>query len=95
MATALPSTTPDGGLVPTAWDDLRWVVTQGAPWVGRRTRDLGPWAARMALSELVGAGRRTRPSTPVPVPVPAAAVSSCRTSARVTRRGATESAVAP
>ena len=36
---------------PTRLADLRWMVTEGAPWVGRRARDLAPWAARMAVSE--------------------------------------------
>ena len=36
---------------PTRLADLRWMITEGAPWVGRRARDLGPWAARMAVSE--------------------------------------------
>lgn len=30
----------------TRRDDLRWLVKEGAPWVGRRARDLGPAAAR-------------------------------------------------
>jgi len=34
---------------PSRRDDLRWLVTEGAPWIGRRARDLGPWAARNAL----------------------------------------------
>jgi lysophospholipase L1-like esterase len=38
-------------IAPTRLADLRWMVTEGAPWVGRRARDLGPWAARMAVSE--------------------------------------------
>ena len=28
-----------------------WMVREGAPWVGRRARDLGPWAVRMAWEE--------------------------------------------
>jgi lysophospholipase L1-like esterase len=42
---------PEGGVVPTRWSDLRWMISQGGPWVGRRARDLGPWAARMAMAE--------------------------------------------
>lgn len=34
---------------PTRREDLRWLVTEGGPWVGRRVKDLGPWAARNAL----------------------------------------------
>lgn len=32
--------------------DLWWALREGAPWVGRRARDLGPWAVRLAWSEL-------------------------------------------
>jgi lysophospholipase L1-like esterase len=46
-----PSLDPAGG-VPLGWrQDLAWLVTEGAPWVGRRARDLGPWAVRMAWEE--------------------------------------------
>jgi len=38
-------------ITPTRLADLRWMITEGAPWVGRRARDLGPWAARLAVSE--------------------------------------------
>ncbi len=48
---APPSEERDGGYVPNWRSDLSWMVTQGAPWVGRRARDLGPWAARMAWAE--------------------------------------------
>ena len=47
----LPSLEPSGGL-PLGWrEDLAWLVTAGAPWVGRRARDLAPWAVRMAWEE--------------------------------------------
>lgn len=46
-----PSAQREGGYVPDWRSDLRWMVTAGAPWVGRRARDLGPWAFRMALAE--------------------------------------------
>jgi len=36
---------------PTRRDNLRWLVTEGGPWMGRRARDLGPWAARQALQQ--------------------------------------------
>jgi lysophospholipase L1-like esterase len=52
-----PSLERDGGRVPNRWQDLHWMVTAGAPWMGRRARDLGPWVARMALSELVARPR--------------------------------------
>lgn len=46
-----PSLTPQGG-APIGWrQDLSWLVTEGAPWMGRRARDLGPWAVRMAWEE--------------------------------------------
>lgn len=57
IAFAPPSLERDGGRVPSRWQDLHWMVTAGAPWMGRRARDLGPWAARMALSELAARPR--------------------------------------
>ncbi|MAO81310.1 SGNH/GDSL hydrolase family protein [uncultured Nocardioides sp.] len=45
---------PEGG-VTTSWrSDVRWMVAEGAPWVGRRARDLGPWAVRLAWTEARG-----------------------------------------
>lgn len=46
-----PSVSPEGGAT-TSWrTDVRWMVAEGAPWVGRRARDLGPWAVRLAWTE--------------------------------------------
>jgi lysophospholipase L1-like esterase len=43
-----PTLAPSGG-EPVGWrQDVAWLVTEGAPWVGRRARDLGPWAVRRA-----------------------------------------------
>jgi lysophospholipase L1-like esterase len=48
----LPSTAPSGGL-PQSWKrDLGWMVAEGAPWFGRRAKDLGPWVARKAWAEV-------------------------------------------
>lgn len=47
-----PPAERDGGYVPSRRSDLAWMVTAGVPWVGRRARDLGPWAVRMALTEV-------------------------------------------
>lgn len=58
LSLALPSREPEGGYEPTWRRDLAWMVAEGAPWVGRRARDLGPWVLRMALSE--ASERRTR-----------------------------------
>lgn len=45
----LPSLEPTGP--PARWhEDMAWMVQQGAPWVGRRAKDLGPWAVRLALA---------------------------------------------
>ncbi len=41
-----------GGITPSRWAELSWMLTEGVPWLGRRTRDLGPWAAKLALAEL-------------------------------------------
>lgn len=49
----LPDLEPSGGCPPSWRRDVAWMVTEGAPWVGRRARDLGPWAVRRAI----GAGR--------------------------------------
>jgi lysophospholipase L1-like esterase len=53
-----PALEPEGGPDQSWRRDVAWMVTEGAPWFGRRARDLGPWAVRMALSE-VSAGRTT------------------------------------
>ena len=53
-----PGLEPQGGSEPSWRRDLAWMVAEGAPWVGRRARDLGPWAVRMALAEV--SERRTR-----------------------------------
>ena len=46
-----PALEPSGG-EPLGWrQDVAWIVRQGGPWVGRRARDLGPWAVRMAWEE--------------------------------------------
>ena len=59
-----PSPLCDGA--PSDWrTDLRWIVTEGAPWMGRRARDLGPWAARLALTEARPRGRGRRPAAAV------------------------------
>ncbi|MCW2782600.1 MAG: family lipase [Marmoricola sp.] len=33
------------------WEEMRWLVTEVAPWFGRRARDLGPWVARAIVTE--------------------------------------------
>ena len=45
-----PAAEPAGGIPPSWRRDLAWVVAEGAPWVGRRARDLGPWAVRRAIA---------------------------------------------
>lgn len=56
-----PSTAPEGGTLPSWRSDVRWMVAEGAPWMGRRARDLGPWAVRLAWVEARGTGERRRP----------------------------------
>lgn len=46
-----PAAECSGGLTRTWRRDLSWVVNEGAPWINRRARDLGPWAAQLAWSE--------------------------------------------
>lgn len=48
---ALPDLEPSGGIPPSWRRDLAWVAAAGAPWVGRRARDLGPLAVRLAWNE--------------------------------------------
>lgn len=60
VAVTVPATEPDGLWTPTWRSDLRWLVGEGAPWVGRRARDLGPWAARAVVAPVrPGVGHRT------------------------------------
>ena len=49
---APPSLEPGGGLPPSWKRDLGWMVAEGAPWMGRRAKDLGPWVARKAWAEV-------------------------------------------
>lgn len=56
-----PSLAPSGGVVPTPAADLRWMIVKGVPWVGRRARDLVPWAVTLAGREVGGqVARRVR-----------------------------------
>lgn len=57
LAVEPPAAACAGGLPPTWQRDLRWLLAEGAPWVGRRARDLGPWAARLAWNEIRPAER--------------------------------------
>lgn len=57
------STTPCGGLPPSWKRDVGWMVAEGAPWMGRRAKDLGPWAARRAWEGV----KRADPRVKVPV----------------------------
>ncbi|HSX68097.1 SGNH/GDSL hydrolase family protein [Nocardioides sp.] len=61
----LPGHACAGGAVPTWRSDLHWMVTEGVPWFGRRARDLGPWAARMAVVEARGRAPLGRQKVPV------------------------------
>lgn len=47
-----PSAECSGGIPSSWWRDVAWLVGEGAPWIGRRARDLGPWVARQAWNEL-------------------------------------------
>lgn len=49
-----PAAEADGTHVPSWRTDLAWMVSEGAPWVGRRARDLAPWAVRTAWQGAVG-----------------------------------------
>lgn len=43
-----PAAEPDSERAASWRDDVGWVVSEAVPWVGRRVRDLGPWAVRSA-----------------------------------------------
>lgn len=49
IAVEPPSPTCAGGLPPSWRRDAQWLVAEGAPWIGRRARDLGPWVATLAM----------------------------------------------
>ncbi len=61
----LPGHACEGGAVPTWRSDLHWMVTEGVPWCGRRARDLGPWAAPMAVVEARGRAPLGRQRVPL------------------------------
>lgn len=54
----LPTGEREGGYVPNWRTDLAWMLGEGVPWFGRRAKDLGPWAARLALTEARGLAQR-------------------------------------
>lgn len=54
----VPSLAVAGGSTPRPVDDAWWMLTEGVPWLGRRARDLGPWAARLAWTETTSRRRR-------------------------------------
>ena len=38
------------GDAPTRTENVRWLVREGGPWLGRRAKDFAPWAARETLA---------------------------------------------
>lgn len=64
---SLPCLEPGGGFPPSWRRDMAWMVNEGAPWIGRRARDLGPWAARKAVAQVgrVAPRRMDQPRVPV------------------------------
>lgn len=71
---SLPTGDREGGYVPNWRTDVHWMLTEGVPWFGRRAKDLGPWAARLAVTEVRGLAPRpplwpARPALAVPAPV--------------------------
>jgi lysophospholipase L1-like esterase len=47
-----PGLAPAGGCPPTWRTELAWITREGAPWMGRRARDLGPWAIKTAAGRV-------------------------------------------
>lgn len=64
----LPSAEKDGSYEPSWRSDLQWMVTEGAPWMGRRAKDLGPLALRLALAPRRPAPPASPSTQPVAVP---------------------------
>jgi len=52
LSFTLPSSSSCTGEAPSLLRDAQWLLTQGGPWLGRRARDLGSWAARQAVSQV-------------------------------------------
>jgi lysophospholipase L1-like esterase len=51
LSFSLPSAACTGE-APSLLRDAAWLVTRATPWLGRRARDFGPWAARQAVSQM-------------------------------------------
>jgi lysophospholipase L1-like esterase len=51
LAFPLPSLVCNG-IPASRTSDTRWLITEGVPWMGRRAKDLGPWAVRMACADV-------------------------------------------
>ncbi len=49
---------------PTRRSEVRWLLTEGGPWLGRRARDLGPWALRLAVSSALARTTARRAVSP-------------------------------
>ncbi len=47
---------------PSRAEELHWLVTQGVPWLGRRSRDLLPLALTLAVRHALGPGPAGRPA---------------------------------
>ena len=60
----VPPLVRDGDHHPSWRSDVAWMVREGAPWVGRRARDLGPWAVRLAWAEAAQVPVRRRRAEP-------------------------------
>jgi lysophospholipase L1-like esterase len=60
----LPGLEPVGGAVATRRAHAWWLVSQGAPWMWRRGRDLLPHATALALREVVPRRRSAVPVMP-------------------------------
>lgn len=68
----LPSLELSGGFPPDWRRDMGWLVAEGAPWIGRRARDLGPWAARKAVAQVGRVTNAAPRRAPDPQRVPVA-----------------------
>lgn len=57
------------GLPDSALADAHWLLTRATPWIGRRARDLVPWAVKRTAAQLMTSGpaARSRPRAVRPV----------------------------
>lgn len=67
-----PDPHPPDTARPHPWRDAAWIAMEGVPWLGRRARDLVPWAAGLLRDEARSRLDAARPVTAFDAPADAA-----------------------